>query len=431
MNQKKIKAFTLVELIVVITILAILWTIAFLSFQGYSRDARDSVRLSDLSKMMTSLELFKVTTWFYPEPTLWTSITYSWSEVWNQWVFWDSVMSNVVKLNKKPVDPLTWDEYTYSRLNTTKEYELWVILEWDLAYYNPVIMQANAWWDFKGLIKGTYNWAVVKVSTWSTNYVLAVPTIISSWFNPSADLLDIIRRQWLVFSWRDNIPASYNWDYTFTWWFDFHSSDASSIVLYEWDIWDLSNSWSLLKDLTDNMQLVYAWTEISWEWIYENILSIDSSNEAEVSALIWILVNNHLWWTVVIGVNGNNNWSGSVGWWENPTLPIIISTSPTWTEVISPVDIWAVTNKDTTCKFDTSNVDYDTMANTFTTTWQTAHTYSYSPIEWWNTLYVVCKDWDNNYSSNWIISFTYTTGTPVVINFIETNGQTYVCNACD
>jgi len=31
------KAFTLVELIVVITILAILWTIAFISLQGYSR----------------------------------------------------------------------------------------------------------------------------------------------------------------------------------------------------------------------------------------------------------------------------------------------------------------------------------------------------------------------------------------------------------
>lgn len=39
-KYKNIKAFTLVELIVVITILAILWTIAFISLQWYTRDAR-------------------------------------------------------------------------------------------------------------------------------------------------------------------------------------------------------------------------------------------------------------------------------------------------------------------------------------------------------------------------------------------------------
>ncbi|MFK7780612.1 MAG: prepilin-type N-terminal cleavage/methylation domain-containing protein, partial [Candidatus Gracilibacteria bacterium] len=48
------KAFTLVELIVVITILAILGTIAFISLQGYSKSSRDSVRISDVSNMKIS-----------------------------------------------------------------------------------------------------------------------------------------------------------------------------------------------------------------------------------------------------------------------------------------------------------------------------------------------------------------------------------------
>lgn len=54
-------AFTLVELIVVITILAILGTIAFISLQGYSADARNSKRTTDLSNIASSLNI-KVTT---------------------------------------------------------------------------------------------------------------------------------------------------------------------------------------------------------------------------------------------------------------------------------------------------------------------------------------------------------------------------------
>jgi prepilin-type N-terminal cleavage/methylation domain-containing protein len=55
MNTKK--AFTLVELIVVITILAILGTIAFISLQGYSADARNSKRTEDLGNILKSVEL--------------------------------------------------------------------------------------------------------------------------------------------------------------------------------------------------------------------------------------------------------------------------------------------------------------------------------------------------------------------------------------
>ena len=42
------KGFTLVELIVVIVILSILWTIAFVSFQGYGKESRNTKRISDI-----------------------------------------------------------------------------------------------------------------------------------------------------------------------------------------------------------------------------------------------------------------------------------------------------------------------------------------------------------------------------------------------
>ena len=50
------KGFTLVELIVVITILAILGTIAFISLQGYSTDAKNSKVTSDLRNIASALE---------------------------------------------------------------------------------------------------------------------------------------------------------------------------------------------------------------------------------------------------------------------------------------------------------------------------------------------------------------------------------------
>ena len=84
-NQKK--AFTLVELIVVITILAILWTIAFLSLQWYSRDARNSKRTAELEMIEKSLALFYTNKWFYPDSNNPTNITYSWTTAWSQWTF--------------------------------------------------------------------------------------------------------------------------------------------------------------------------------------------------------------------------------------------------------------------------------------------------------------------------------------------------------
>ena len=64
--KKQKQAFTLVELIVVITILAILWTIAFINLQWYSAGARDSKRLSDINNIQKKISI---------ETSKWTILT--------------------------------------------------------------------------------------------------------------------------------------------------------------------------------------------------------------------------------------------------------------------------------------------------------------------------------------------------------------------
>lgn len=56
------KAFTLIELIVVISILAILWTIIFLSFNWYTTEARDAKRISDTKNLLSKV-LIENTKW--------------------------------------------------------------------------------------------------------------------------------------------------------------------------------------------------------------------------------------------------------------------------------------------------------------------------------------------------------------------------------
>ena len=118
--------FTLVELIVSITILTILWTIAFLAFQWYSKDARNSTRTSDAKSIRTTLELFFIDSSFYPAPDNSITVTGSggWVDLWYKWELWDNALTNIGKLSKKPVDPKTWANFEYSTTLNKKEYEL-------------------------------------------------------------------------------------------------------------------------------------------------------------------------------------------------------------------------------------------------------------------------------------------------------------------
>lgn len=108
--------------------------------------------------MRKNLELYVLATGKYPNPTNYVNITYSGSVAWLAGTFGDSVITNLAKLNKKPVDPVYGSEYSYSITNKGTEYELGGLIEGGTTVYNETLLPtAQAVSSLRAMIKGTYN----------------------------------------------------------------------------------------------------------------------------------------------------------------------------------------------------------------------------------------------------------------------------------
>ncbi len=246
-----IYGFTLVELIVVITILAILWTVGFISISGYSVSARDGSRISDLANITKTLELTRVKIGYFPDPSSATWVTFSGWTVWTQWTIGDSVLRILSSvhfgLSKIPTDPLfTNIEYTYSLTSNKKEYQIGSIIEDSSIAFNsninPFIASAYAADTLTAYVKGNYNGLMSQVKTASNQTcILSVPsillhdtsigsgTILNSW--------DSTQLNNLVLHKKGNLPSSYTQKHVTT-----TSSTFSFIPLAKWD--DMTVGWS-------------------------------------------------------------------------------------------------------------------------------------------------------------------------------------------
>ncbi len=137
--------FTLIELIIVITILAILATIWFISFQSYTLDARDGKRKAELWEVRSALEIYKTRKWTLPMPDI-KYVTVSW--VSYQWYVWDTVLRSL-KWTSQFKDPLDWTSYTYITNIDKSKYQLMTLLENNnsILSYNFLNQANSAWTD--------------------------------------------------------------------------------------------------------------------------------------------------------------------------------------------------------------------------------------------------------------------------------------------
>ena len=175
------QGFTLTELIVVITILAILATIGFLALSGYNAKSRDAVRLTSLNSYAKSLDLSYTLLNAYPLPDNAFAVTYLGATLWNQGTIGDGVITRLRAMStkgidKKLVDPLTGREFNYSSLAANGAYQMSFEYEsgWSSAdYRNPLIPKTV-------YVVGNYGGIAAKTMTGGMVYVVASPSILTS-----------------------------------------------------------------------------------------------------------------------------------------------------------------------------------------------------------------------------------------------------------
>ncbi len=188
------KAFTLVELIVVITILAILWTIGFMWYQQYWVDSRNSKRTLDLSNI-SNLILVKEAEWILPLAFVWWNDENKLSE-WFINVWW------------KPSNSDSYDAWilNYTALKIIKskfqdpdwinEYRIWATTTYWWRFEIASTLEIDN--DSESYIKGNYFWRwvdIIPLESVSMNVV----TLWTNYSNKFKSKDTIVTNSWDTF----------------------------------------------------------------------------------------------------------------------------------------------------------------------------------------------------------------------------------------
>lgn len=139
--KQKIFAFTIVELIVVVTIISIIGTLGFVAFTESIGEARDWKRSSDMAQIKSSMKLYKQRRWVYPAPWDNFSILSGSTAIAYQWKMNEKVTLST--LDELPLDPELEIPYLYSTTTNRKEMQIAATLE---NGDNPTTLLV---WDYK------------------------------------------------------------------------------------------------------------------------------------------------------------------------------------------------------------------------------------------------------------------------------------------
>lgn len=164
-NNRKILWFTLVELIVVITIVWILSTVWFVSYSGYLMWARDSSRISQVVKLSDSLQVY-ASTKSLPLPDNYVEITASWTTIAYQWEVGVDVLETIDFTNGWK-DPKDDSYFTYYVSKNRKNLQIMAFMEEQesISFNNISSLYANDNSDRYPKVYGKKMWILTQETT--------------------------------------------------------------------------------------------------------------------------------------------------------------------------------------------------------------------------------------------------------------------------
>lgn len=307
----KNQAFTLVELIVVITILAILSTIWFVSYSWFLWISRDSKRLYDIKSIENTMELNFLKTAEYPNPDDFQIASYNSTTLWKQWTFWDDALSFISKsMTELPIDPLYKTQYIYSVTSDNQRYELMFVTENKQKFaqlFDKVF--AN---DIHVMIQWNYN----KIAILWDNFIFPTPSIITSETLPAEINNWNINSQ--VVKWEKNVPDLSTNKITQT----TNQLNINNFEVYNWNISKSSNS-DIYLWVYDTILNSYSWSLLENTWLVWTLKDKQTDYE-KISVIKSILFkspissNNIESWTTSPPIDTGNNYPVCSAGWSIP-----------------------------------------------------------------------------------------------------------------
>jgi type II secretory pathway pseudopilin PulG len=469
MNFYNKKWFTIIELLVVITVLSILGAIWFTSYISYISSSRDSSRLSQIIMINKGFQLY--TKWLLPLPDNKATIYANWSIIWYQWYVWENILLELW-VNEWWRDPLDNSYYTYLIDTKQKNIQLLTFLEdendlW--VSYNTLFNQANAndYTERFPLAYGSKLWILVE--SWTNTPIQENSILLTSWldvvtttnyYKAYLDTDKFISWTWLVLQ---KIQQSINYEWV---WFSAPRDCPEGFIKVPWNIdfnqpgfcvmkyeatyedatVPTSNRWWSLN--WNTMHYIERKVPVSKAWLYP-IADVSQSWAIESCKSMWAgyhLITNNEWMTIARNIESVwSNWSWkSTGSWYIYNWVSNTSMWCTWatTKAVYTLltrDFWTTTwwwfwnalcDSKRQLTLSNSEIIWDlsgnvrehvNWANTLNSVWNDFATMPWN-ICWWDSIYYsfAWNDWV--LECNFVSPYSYAKFWPKTANLNAYNG---------